>query len=244
MNDREMAARLKYAVKSQPVPPELAAKVRVRLDEAQRGRKGWSWMAWAPVAAALAIAVALGSAYRDGHFRFTPGQRESFMASLLTKVSPPMRAGLDDHLHCSVYGNVPKDVPDRGIATQHLPRKFAPMLAIVEAAVPKPFQLYSAHVCERNRRRFVHFQLKTDSKLLSVIVTRRGAGESFVREKIAPALAASGTPIYEAGARRFELAAVESGDYLAYVVSDLPAERNRSVMLAMAPQLVETLARL
>jgi|GEM_PF-1739681 len=243
MNDREMAERLKQAVRSEPAPPELAAKVRARLDESGRGDRRWGWLSWA-CATAVALVFAVGAAYREGYLLFTEGQREWFASSLLTKVSAPMKPGLDDHLHCSVYGDVPKNLPDRRIAVKDLPPRYAPVLAIVETAVPRPFRLYSAHVCTRGGRKFLHFQLKTDSKLLSVIVARRGTDESFVREKIAPALAASGTPIYEARARRFELAAVESGDYLAYVVSDLSAERNRGLMLAMAPQLADTLSRL
>ena len=166
------------------------------------------------------------------------------MSSMLTKVSFTMRPGLDDHLHCSVYGRVPKDVPPLEEAVKKLPSEFTGLLRLVQAKAPQPFRIYSAHECRRKGRKFVHFQLKSDSKLLSVIVVRRGSDEAFVRSKIIPSMAASGVPVYQASALRFQVAAIESGDYLAYVVSDLTGDQNMRLMLAMAPELSSVLRQI
>lgn len=255
-DDLEMLKRLRKAVQSEVAPPELAVKIRQTIDAeaAHSKRPGWWSRPWLfragiPVMAALAVCFGAGVAYQLGHLRFTTGQQESFMASMLTRVSFPMKPGLDDHLHCSVYGRVPKDIPPLEQAVKNLPPKFGGLLKMVQDNVPEPFRLYSAHECRRSGRRFVHFQLKTDSKLLSVIVTRRGVDqsgvdESFVRDKIVPALAASGTSVYEAQALRFQVAAIESGEYLAYVVSDLSTVENTRVMLAMAPEMAAFLSGL
>jgi len=244
--DREMPARLRTAVRSEAVPPQLAVRIRQRIDaEAAKPKPGFWWIqSWLPAAAALVVCVGAGVAYQLGHLRFTVAQQESFMSSTLTKVSSTMKPGLDDHLHCSVYGRVPENVPPLSEAVKDLPPQFAGLLKTVQAKLPEPFRLYSAHECRRKGRKFVHFQLKTDSKLLSVIVTRRGADESFVRDKIVPSLAGSGASVYEARALRFQLAAIESGEYLAYVVSDLSSEHNTRLMLAMAPEISAFLGNL
>lgn len=245
--DREMIARLRAAARSETAPPELQVNVRRRLEEAAGDSRRWpAWLVrpWVPLTAALAITFGAGIAYQLGHLRFTVSQQESFIASMMTKVSFPLKPGLDDHLHCSVYGRIPKKIPPSEQAVKDLPPQFRELLAIVRQNVPAPFQIYSAHECRRQGRKFVHFQLKTDSKLLSVIVTRRDIEESFVRDKIVPALAASGTSIYEARALRFQIAAIETQDYLAYVVSDLSREQNLNIMAAMAPSVHEFLTKL
>ncbi|MGC4050086.1 MAG: hypothetical protein QM757_11935 [Paludibaculum sp.] len=244
--DEELAGRLRQAVRSQQVPPELAVKIRQRLEaEQQRGRYDvWRAAVWLPAATALILCISAGIAYQQGHLRLTPGQRESFMSSMLVKVSTPMRPGLDDHLHCSVYGRVPETIPPLAQAIKDLPPQFAEVLTVVQKNAPQAFELYSAHQCTRHGRKFVHFQLKSRSKLLSVIITRRNVEESFVRDQVLPELQEHGVALYSARAARFQMAAMETRDYLAYVVSDLDGAENRNLMLAMAPGIQSVLRKL
>jgi hypothetical protein len=65
-----------------------------------------------------------------------------------------------------------------------------------------------------------------------------------VRDKIIPSLAGSGTSIYQAKTLRFQLAALETRDYLAYVVSDLSEQQNLDLMTAMAPEIRLALQKL
>jgi len=46
---------------------------------------------------------------------------------------------------------------------------------------------------------------------------------------------ASGVPIYQAAAGRYEVAGFEAGDFLAYVVSDLKSDDNLQVATNLAP---------
>jgi hypothetical protein len=243
--ERAMISRLRAAARSSAAPAELQVKIRRRLEDAAGDRRPWpARLAWPWVAITAAIGFGLAVSYQLGHFRFSAGQQETFMSSLLRKVSLPLRPGLDDHLHCSVYGQIPRNIPPLEEAVKYLPPQFRELLTIVQRTAPAPFRIYSAHECLRHGRRFVHFQLKTDSKLLSVIVTRRDIEESFVREKIVPALAAAGTPIYQAQALTFQIAAIETRSHLAFVVSDLSAGQNLSIMAAMAPSVRGFLAKL
>jgi hypothetical protein len=57
-------------------------------------------------------------------------------------------------------------------------------------------------------------------------------------------MAASGVSVFKDQALRFQTAAIESGAYMAFVVSDLSADQNAGIMLSMAPQVAEFLAGL
>ncbi|MBX9599854.1 MAG: hypothetical protein K2X35_02580 [Bryobacteraceae bacterium] len=240
--NQEMLARLRNAVKSEPVPPELQVKVRRRIDaRTAPPRFGWR-NTWVPAAAMLVVCAGAAVLYQVGRLRGTVEDQESFIASTLQSVATPLKPGLDDHIHCSHYGRVPKTLPGVEEATKALPPKYGSLLQVVTNRAPGEFRIYGAHLCKRGGRQFVHFQLKSSRRLLSVIVVRKEARESFVRHNLAPSVMASGIPVYSAGSRQFQTAAIESGEYMAYVVSDLPAEQNTRAMLAMAREVSEILA--
>lgn len=242
--NNEMLARLRSAVKSEPVPPELQVRVRQRLDaRAAAPRFGWR-SPWVPAAAMLVLCAGAAVLYQVGRLRVTVDDQESFIASTLQTVATPLKAGLDDHIHCSHYGRVPKTLPKLEEAAQALPPRYQSLLQVVASRAPGEFRIYGAHVCKRAGRKFVHFQLKSDAKLLSVIVVRKTQDESFVRHNLVPSVMASGIPVYSAASRQFQTAAIESGDYMAYVVSDMPREQNTQAMLALAPEVSEILAAL
>ncbi len=245
--DHQPAQRLRQAVKGTAAPPQLQVKIRQQLDQVRERKAAGVWMRpWVPVAALLVIGVASGVVYRSGHRVAPVDTQEVEAAALLSNVSQTMRPGLDDHLHCSVYGHIPaqNEIPALAEAVKDLPPQFRELLAAVQRHMPEQFRIYSAHECLRSGRKFVHLQLKTDSQLLSVVVTRRGVNESFVRDKIIPSLAGAGTSIYQAKALRFQLAALETRDYLAYVVSDLSEQQNLSLMAALGPEIRQALRKL
>jgi hypothetical protein len=236
-DERDPLARLRRAVQSESAPPDLAARIRQRIAAEPAPSIGWPH--WRKALIAVTASLAVLTLYQVIRLRFDP---EAISASLLASLPSSMRAGLDNHLHCSVYGEIPPDAPPLEEAVRYLPAQFTGLLRTVERHAPHAFRLYSAHVCSRGARQFVHFQLKSDSRLLSVIVTRREADEKFVRERIAPALAASGRRIFEASAKQYQVAAITEGGYTAYVVSDLPSEENTRILAAMAPEVTAFLS--
>ena len=50
--------------------------------------------------------------------------------------------------------------------------------------------------------------------------------------------------MYQSNAQRFQLSAFESRDYLVYVISDLPRQKNAELMIAMAPKVKDFLKNL
>ena len=81
------------------------------------------------------------------------------------------------------------------------------------------------------------------SNLLSLVMVRKEAGESFNVDKVLPSLSQAGLPMYQSGVQRFAITAFESRDHAVYFISDLPAGRNTELMMAMAPGLREYLAQ-
>lgn len=232
--DLKLAQQLRQAVRSQAVPPYLEARIRNTIHSTER-KPSWR-VRLMPVAAVLVLCLAAGVAYQLGHLRFTTGLQESYIASVSSRVASLMSVGLGDHIHCSVFRKFPKNVPPVEELEQNMGQEYRELIPIVRKHVPEEFRMVIAHECRYHGRKFVHLSLKKNSQLLSLIIARKGAGESFETEKLVPALVQSGIPFYRDGVQRFEIASFESRDHLAYFVSDLNGDQNMQLMLAIAPQ--------
>ena len=232
--------RLRAAVGSTPVPPFLEAQIRGRLRERKT-----AWLPrLVPVATAAAVFVGLLIAYQLGHLRLTVGSQESYIASVSTQIATLMRVGLGDHIHCSVFRKYPKDPPTTEEFIQKMNPQYAGLIPIVRSEVPEQYRLMLAHECRYHGRRFVHLSLMDDSNMLSLVITRKGTGESFKTEDMLPGLVRSGIPMYQTGVQRFQMTAFETRDYLVYFISDLPKQQNTELMLALGPQVKDFLAKL
>jgi hypothetical protein len=80
-----------------------------------------------------------------------------------------------------------------------------------------------------------------DGGLLSLVITRKQAGESL--EGLVPATQSSGIPIYQSAAGRYEVAGFEGGSYFAYVVSELRSKANLQIATNMAAGVQQFLAK-
>ncbi len=232
--------RLKAAVESVAVPPFLEARIRNRIRAA--GQRAWSFKL-ASVAAAAAVCIAVLAAYQFGHLRFTRSSQESYIAAVSSRVATLMQVGLGDHVHCSVFRKYPKDAPKPEQLVVSMGPQYAGLIPIVRNQVPEDYRLMLAHQCRYRGRRFVHLSLMNDSHLLSIVITRKGSGESFDAQGLLPALVQSGIPVYQAGVQRFAMTAFESSDYLVYFISDLPQDKNSEMMLSMAPAVRDFLSK-
>jgi anti-sigma factor (TIGR02949 family) len=229
---RIMRERLKAAVRSTPTPPYLEARIR---NTIRTGSRPLPWRRQL-LAAAAAVVISLGAviAYNLGHLRLTTNSQDSYIASISNKIATLMRAGLKDHVHCSVFRKFPKNPPTTQEMIGSLGPEYSALLPVVRQRIPEQYYLVLGHKCSYRGRDFVHFSLKSDSKLLSLVITRKDEGESFETEQMIPSIVEAGIPIYRAKAQRFQIAAFESRDHLAYFVSDLSGQDNMQMMLALA----------
>jgi hypothetical protein len=77
--------------------------------------------------------------------------------------------------------------------------------------------------------------MKERASLVSLVITKKEAGESFSNFRLQRALDAAGVPVYREAAEQFQVAGFETADYLAFLISDLPAESNLQLAAALAP---------
>lgn len=239
---KQMTEQLKTAVNSVSVPAYLETRIRSRI------RASHSTAAWggrlAAVAAAAVICIAGVVAYQLGHLRLTTNSQESYIASVSNRVATIMRVGLRDHIHCAIFRRYPAAAPKVDDLVKDMGPQYAGLVQIVNDRVPKDYQMMLAHQCRYHGRRFVHMALANGSRVLSVVVASKRDGESFETENLVPALSEAGIPIYRTGVQRFQIAAFESPEYLVYVISDLPQQKNTDLMLALAPQIKQFLQKM
>jgi anti-sigma factor RsiW len=231
---RDMRNRLRGAVRSIEAPPGLERRVRAAVAPRARRMPSRPWIM--AVAASLAICCGLTVAYYLGRLRFTTGSQNAYISAISFKVPSAIAIGLKDHVHCAVFRKYPKTPP----ATETLVEKLGPdkgLLPIVQQNAPAGFHAMLAHHCSYKGRKYIHITMQSDSHLMSLVIARKGEGESLSASGMASVLSESGIPMYAAGVQRFNIAAFETRDSLVYVVSDLSVEKNSRMMLAMAPDL-------
>jgi hypothetical protein len=131
-----------------------------------------------------------------------------------------MRVGLNDHVHCAVI----RQRSNPALGVDKLAPEYKPVLAAVRDSVPPGMQLAVAHECHFDGRTFIHMTFRNDGHLLSVIVTRKRAGEAFSGLR---------TSVLDG----YPVAAAETAGFLVYSISDLPAPVNRRTLEAMVPSL-------
>ncbi len=225
----QLNERLKVAVHRFPVPPYLEARIRSRIGAGQRSV---SWLV--PVAAAAAVCIAILVPYQQGHLRLTKGSKESYIVAVSDRLVSLMRPALGDHINCSVFRKYPKNAPPVETLALKLPAEYRGLIPVVQSQIPADYKLLITHQCRYHGRRFVHLSLEDDSHVLSLVITRRNAGESLAAGGLLPALVESEIPMYQSGVQRFAMTAFETRDFLVYFVSDLPQQENTQVLLAMA----------
>ena len=242
--------RLRSAVKNFPVPKSLEDRVRSPIF--------WMHRPWrrvlrmVPIFVAAGVVIALSIAYQFGHFRLTRASQDAYIASVSSHLGALMRIGLRDHIHCSVFRKYPKNPPtaaeilnprfERGVKA--ISPQYAGLIPIVRSLVPENYRMTLAHQCTYKGREYIHLSLMDESNMLSLVLTRKVNGESFLAEDILPALSQSGIPMYQAGVQRFQISAFETTDYLVYFISDLGKQQNTNLMLALAPPVKGFLAKL
>lgn len=230
--DARLREQLQHAVRTTPVPIGLETRIRAAIRGSERPRFVFGRFALAATLAAGTFGGVI--AYQLGHLRLTTGSQEAYIDSVSNDVASIMRVGLRDHIHCAVYRKYPKNAPGIEELAGKMSPGYRPLIEIARKHVPREYRLMISHECRHRGRKFVHLTFKSDSRLVSLILARKEAGEAFATEQLLPALTHSGIPMYRAAARRFEIAAFESGGHLAYVVSDLPKNSNMELMLALS----------
>jgi len=242
---QQLRTRLKSAVKTQPVPPELPALIRERIRaEESRKSSSWAWMRW-PVAAAASVALCtlLYVGYRPEGLPSIgdrPAQN-AYIQKISTSLATVLKVGLGDHLHCSVFRKKAASVPTAAEMEKELGPDYKGLLPAIRTAAPEGYKVILAHHCSYLKRNFVHLTLAKNGRLLSLVIARKENGESFAN--LTPTNE-HGTPVFQSNAGHYQVAAFDAGNFFAYVISDMKSKSNLQVAAAAAPAVREVLTKI
>ena len=232
---RGMRNRLRGAVRNIAVPAQLEERVREAITPKVHRIPSRPWMI--ALAACLVAGCGLTIAYELGQLRFSTASQNSYISSISFKVPSVIAVGLKDHVHCAFYRKFPKTPP----TTEALVEKLGPadqaLLPIVQQNVPADFKAMIAHHCSYQGRKYTHISMRSDSRLMSLVIAKKGPGESLSASGMASVLSESGIAMYQSGVQRFHIAAFETSQHLVYVVSDLDEQKNLQLLLSMSPAL-------
>ena len=237
---RAIRERLRSAVRNVPAAPALEAAIQATLRVNRPSSRSRSYWVALPIAAAIVICMSAALAYRFGYLRLTKGSQESYVASISAPIPGIMRVGLGDHVHCAVYKAFSNQHPTLE-QMAHDMGQYKELTSVIEKKIPRTYRVLLAHQCRYHGRRFVHVELTNGSALVSLVISRRGEGDSFEKDQLIPVLTESGIAIYQTKAQRFEVSGSETRDYLIYVVSNLGQDDNLNMMLALAPSVTSFL---
>lgn len=244
---RRITGTLKNAVLRAGAPPYLEARIRSRI-RATSPRASWFLMPVPAFGLAATIAVSLLAGWLVYHGEGAGGglgraAQSDYIDSLYARVSHIVQVGLGDHVHCAHFRKFDDGTPSVEELSQRIGPQYAGLVRAVRDKVPPEYRISLAHQCTFRERRFVHMAMHgDDGKLLSVVITRRRPGESFAADQLTPVLESAGIPIYPSGVDEFQVAGFETGDYLAFVVSDLPRQQNTQFASNVAPTVHEFLS--
>jgi Putative zinc-finger len=225
---------LQRAVVNRPVPESVRADVLRNLRESRPRSFGHATVKRWAVGFAAAAFVLL-SLFAAEWFNLHRG--EQLIASIL-------KLGVSDHLICAIKGhNYPElaNPPDQ--IRRQLGLRYAPLLQVVHERLPG-FEVLEGHICSipGSDRKYVHFITRGQGTILSVILTERN-GAALPRDRLLLGAASGGLGIYRDHLSGMEIAGFESGQYFAFVVSDLSQKELLQLARGLAPALNETLDR-
>ena len=229
---------LRRAVQSETAPPALQQRIegRIRASESSFSLLPFSprWALAAAAVAAVVLGGVMGLRWRTNRLYDDARAQAAYIRAVGARLPRIETVGLADHLHCAVFRRFPQEYPAEAVAVQQLGPLFVQLVSMVKERMPGEYRVVMAHRCSYAGRQYVHFVLKSDSKLLSLVITEKQPGESFSEMEASSGSEVS-VPVYEVAAKRFEVAGSESRGYLAFIVSDLDRKNNLQIAENLAP---------
>ncbi len=227
-------ARLRQAARSFLPPANLRSGIESRLD-AERKSKPRIWLPLA-IAASVLAALGLNEAWQTDYLRLTPETQTAYVETVSRSLTPVMRVGFADHLHCTIFGKNFAQRFDLQEILKSLGLRNAQLYPALAKHIPEGYQVIEGHKCEVQGRRYLHLVARKGDHFISLLFTRRGSGEAFERD-LRSVANETGIPLYASGAKRFQLAGFETSGFLVFLVSDLSADRNLSMLSTMSAEL-------
>ena len=235
---------LHRAVESETASPALRQEIERQIRQNRSSlavlRFSPRWALAAAAAAVLVLSTAIGWRWRASRLYDDQTAQDAYIRAVGAQLPRIATVGLADHLHCAVFRRFPQEYPHDPVAGQELGPQFVRLVSLVKQNMPGEYRVVMAHRCSYAGRRYVHFVLKSDSNLLSLVITEKQPGESLAQMRRISGLGAPAS-IYQAGVKRFEIVGFESQGHWAFVVSDLDQQNNLQIAGNLAPVVTELL---
>ena len=232
----QLRTRLRSAVKSQSVPPDL--QVRIRQQIHAKESTSWfalGWMRWVGAAAACLVVSAgllLNRPYEKMPDVADRPAQTTYIQKVSSSIAAVLKVGLGDHIHCSVFRKYPKNPPQVEQMEEKLGPEYKGLLPVVRTALPEGYRVILAHQCTYAGRKFVHLTMEKDGALLSLVIARKQEGETL--EGLSAAAKTGTVEIFQSAADRYQVAGFDAGNFFAYVVSDLKGKANLEIATGLA----------
>src|SRR5262249_10443653 len=170
---------LQRAVQAQVVPVDLSEKIQKRLRGKAASRHFTMDWGRGLMAAAALLLLTLGGFV---------GLRARQTAQAAKQTAAVLNIGVDDHIVCAIDHQQGEKVFAPEQMEQRMGPDYIGLISVVKGHIPPGYEIAVAHRCRVDGRRFVHMILKKQDVAVSLVVTRRNAGESFPTSPVAAAL--------------------------------------------------------
>jgi anti-sigma factor (TIGR02949 family) len=234
-NRTALRDRLRSAVRGVTARGDLRDRISEEIRRTPASRPASQWRTWGVgMAAAVALAVAGGTAYELGHLRFTHASQESYLRGISSQVGNIMRVGLGDHVHCAVFRKYPRQAPPPETIVSDMGPQFFPLVQLIRDHISPDQRITMAHRCKYHGRPFVHLAMIDGTHLTSLVIAERQPGETFQTSGLTPALSDPNLPVYHSNVQRFQIDGFQTAGHLVYLISDLPKDANDRLMASVA----------
>ena len=206
--DRDRTA-VKNAVIRETPPPGLESRIRsgILRESPQRAQKMWV------VAAVILLSVFLGG------FGIWNSRKQVEGAADIQNI---LRMGLEARDRCPVQPGIDALGDYDGITE------------VIGDEMPSRYGIASAHRCMLDGRLFVQVVLEDSKSRVSFVMTEKRGERLSTSSSAAHALDAEGVPVYSATIGEQQIAAFETRNQLAFLVSDLPRDMNLQLASTIA----------
>jgi hypothetical protein len=229
---------LQRAVKKDVAPITLQHRIHREIRKQQQPATGYPWKTWMLAAAAMLVVAVVGW----GVFQGVRSNRAALAAAKEQDVEV-LTVGLNNHLHCAVD----RQFADKHFTDEEMSAKLGPefigLVGLVKEKVQSSYDVVVGHRCSFKKRDYIHLILKNQSKVMSLVLTRKN-GEAFSKAALGNVIEAAGIPMRADRLQDYEVTGFETRDYFAFVVSNLDRQENALVAANLAPAVRDYLAKL
>ena len=234
---------LRRSVESEKASPELRGRILKNLKEPRRRvwgpSLGWLWaLGTVGSFAAVAIVTLASLRWHANRIYDDPAAQAAYIQKISEGIPSIQKIGLADHIHCAFLRRYPQEYPKQAIAAQQLGPELVALANHVKEKLSVDYQVVLAHRCSYAGRHYIHFVMRSDSHLMSIVLTEKGPSESFTGLSLARA---GESQIFQATASQFQVSGFESGSYLAYIISDLDQASSVEIAEKIAPVVASTI---